>query len=557
MLQPVETPKANPERLLSLLEDASRGKVVIPEFQRSFVWTREDIEELLVSILQGYFIGTFLILDTPTEKPMFPFRAVEGLHIVNPSARPERHSTVRLVLDGQQRITSLFYVLHEPPIPLRNTKHPYRFFFRLDLALDADPSDAVFGISLADRRRMAEMERLVAEHRAVPLTLFRDQSRFYKWFYHEQRFLREDREKELVEGFHHRFANFMIPVVTLSQEAGTDNVVNIFERINRTGVSLSLFDLAVARLYLKGVRLRDLWEEFRQGNRTLAEVIKPEFVLKVIALGLGREPKRSTLLDVVDQLEAEQFEKRWKTAAEFMRRAYTRVGAASGGYGAFHPNWIPYTTLLVPLAALLSEAESRKAGEEAYRKIDRWYWASVFTQRYDSAVDTKSHADVREVLRWIDGGEIPSWVEAVSSDAIDLQVDEPRSAVYRGLMCLVAIEGARDFITGQAPSFHECQDDHIFPASRFGKAHDVNLVLNRTLISAASNRAKSNLRPSEFVHLFRSKHGNDEARFRSTLRSHFISDEALSALESDDFDRFVESREKEFRKRIGELIDSR
>jgi len=67
MLHPIETPKPNPENLLSIMRDAYAGKVVTPEFQRSFVWAREDIEQPLVSILQGYFIGTFLMLDTPSD----------------------------------------------------------------------------------------------------------------------------------------------------------------------------------------------------------------------------------------------------------------------------------------------------------------------------------------------------------------------------------------------------------------------------------------------------------------------------------------------------------
>lgn len=81
---------------------------MIPEFQRSFVWGREDIEELLVSILQGYFIGTFLMLDTRADESLFPFRVVEGLEQLNPRASPYHHETIRLVLDGQQRVTSLF-----------------------------------------------------------------------------------------------------------------------------------------------------------------------------------------------------------------------------------------------------------------------------------------------------------------------------------------------------------------------------------------------------------------------------------------------------------------
>ncbi|BDG27640.1 hypothetical protein TthSNM66_22760 (plasmid) [Thermus thermophilus] len=123
-----ESPKVNPENLLEIVKGAYQGKVVLPEFQRSFVWGREDIEEFLASILQGYFVGTFLMLDTSPDSPLFPFRPVEGLAQVNGQANPKEHSTVRLVLDGQQRITSVFYALYAPAIPLRNSKHPYKFY---------------------------------------------------------------------------------------------------------------------------------------------------------------------------------------------------------------------------------------------------------------------------------------------------------------------------------------------------------------------------------------------------------------------------------------------
>lgn len=56
----VESPKANPDNLLRIIEDARRAKVVIPDFQRSFVWERDGIQDLLTSILRGYFMGIFL-----------------------------------------------------------------------------------------------------------------------------------------------------------------------------------------------------------------------------------------------------------------------------------------------------------------------------------------------------------------------------------------------------------------------------------------------------------------------------------------------------------------
>jgi len=180
-----------------------------------------------------------------------------------------------------------------------------------------------------------------------------------------------------------------------------------------------------------------------------------------------------------------------------------------------------------------------------YRKLDRWYWANVFTQRYDSAVDTKTYKDVKEVTQWLDDGNPPDWLVNLTADAIDLDVDEPRSAVYRGLMCLIVLTGAKDFINGQAANLMECEDDHIFPKSEF-RNKQVNSILNRTLISANSNRVKGNKKPSEYLPLFLQGHGNEEGRLLQTLQSHLISREAYEAMKSDDFDRFIRCRRQAF-----------
>jgi len=553
MIPKIETPKANPENLLAVVQDAFRGKVVLPEFQRSFVWSRENIEELLVSILQGYFIGTFLILDTPPERALFPFRTVEGLEKINSQATPHDHATIRLVLDGQQRLTSLFYVLCEPEIPLRNSQNPYQFFLRLDLILDGNPDDAVYGVSLADRRRLSEMERMVEKGEAIRFSLFRDSSRFYNWLYQEQRALRES-EKEIVEGFYQRFANFLVPVVSISPEAGKENIVNIFERINRTGVSLSLFDLAAARLYLKGIRLRDLWKTFAHDNKTLAQLIKPEFVLKVISIRESKEPRKSALLDVIDELNKTHFEAQWKLACHWLSEAYKRV-TSSEGYGAFDAKWIPYTTLMVPLAMLLSRVDEKHGGEEMYRKVDRWCWGSVFTQRYDQAVDTTTYRDVRAVSEWLEGGSCPAWLEGFQADQIDLsEVEGQRSSIYRGAMCLIVKAGAKDFINGQAAVLAECQDDHIFPKAKYQHEPLVNSILNRTLISSTSNQIKSNKRPSEYLPLFLEKHGGDKERLQGTLNSHLIPEEAQRAMERDDFSAFIQARERAFQEEIARRV---
>jgi hypothetical protein len=453
-------------------------------------------------------------------------------------------------LDGQQRVTSLFYVLYKPPIPLKNAHNPYRFYFRIDLALDGDPEDAVSGVSLADRRRLSEMESLVRDHRAIRFSLFKDSSSFFRWLYSEQQYLQSPESKNTMEAFYHRFANFMVPVVDLSRESRKDNIVNTFERINRTGVSLSLFDLAVARVYIKGIRLRDLWRSFEREHRKLARAIKPEFLLKLVALFKSKEPKRGPVLDVIEEIDGAEFLDKWQRAEGYMVKAYQRVTAPSGGYGAVDTRWIPYSTMLVPLAALLRAVEERGNAAHLYGKLDRWYWASVLSHRYDQAVDTRTFEDVRVVTAWLDGGPAPPWLASVSPQSIDPDVDEPRSALYRGLMCLVVLQGARDFINGQQANLLECHDDHIFPRSKFGKLERVNSILNRTLISRQTNEVKGNRRPSEYVPLFLERHGNNEPQFLATLSSHMVSPNGYEALRDDNFGSFLEARRQAF---LGEI----
>ncbi len=550
----MEAPKANPEKLLTILQDAFDGKVVLPEFQRNFLWSRDSIEELLVSILQGYFVGTVLLLDTQSSNPLFPFRNIEGLDLVNPNAKPNSHSTIRLALDGQQRITSLFYALYEPDIPLKNTSQAHKFFFRLDLALDGDPEDAVIGLPVGSKRRINEMAQYVSQYKAIPFRLLRDARQLYKWLYTEQTFLTQKNDIEMIESFCKNFTDYMIPVVSLPITTSKTDIVNIFERINRTGISLSTFDLAVARLYRKEVKLRDLLAQFEKAHAQAAKSIKPEFLLKFISLMEGVVPRKSSLVDVADKLTRQKFEACWNSATQYMSKAFSRLSSTSGGYGAFALRWIPYTTIIVPLAYLLMEIEKMKGGENEYRKLDAWYWASVFSERYDSAVDTKSSDDIKDVLKWVQGGQPPAWMKAISAQSIDLAVDDQRSAIYRGVMCLVALRGAKDFCSGQKAPLHECDDDHIFPYSKHKDCEGVNSIANRTLISPESNREiKRAKRPPEYLPIFLKKHGDDEMHLHKTLRSHFISDDALAAMrvgKDGVFEDFIQARQKEIAKEI-------
>jgi hypothetical protein len=423
---------------------------------------------------------------------------------------------------------------------------------RLIEALDGNLDDAVIGVSTRDRRRMAEIDKLVKDQHALPLPLLRETGNFYKWLYREQKAWNEE-EARRIDAVYQRFEKFMVPVVSLEADTHKDNIVNIFERINRTGVSLSLSDLAGARLYLKGVRLRDLWKSFEEDYKSVPSgLVKPESLLRIIALLEGKEPRRANLLDVVDELDADVFTARWNEAMIAMGAAYKRTKEY---LGAVKTDLIPYPTMLVPLAAMVHKLRTASAEEKAYRRLDKWYWHSVFSQRYDSAVDTKSLQDVREVSRWIEGDGPPAWLKGFGPDDVDLNEDETRSAVYRGLMCLIARAGARDFLTGQPVNLYDATDEHIFAQAVYRKSFPVDIVLNRTLISDKTNPWKNARLPSQVLPRFLSGHGNDMGRLFQTLSTHFISESAYNFLLKDDFPGFTEARRETFKTEIARVLD--
>ena len=550
----VSNPKANPEKLVELVQHAAAGRVVLPDFQRDFVWESDDVRELLVSVLHGYFIGTFLMLDTSSADPMFPIMAVAGCASVGPSS----YAIVRLVLDGQQRITALHYALHEPSVPLKGSKYPSRFYIDVEKALDEGFEDAILVISDNNKNRIKEAERKVVEERFIRVKDLLNSSNFISRVYSTQKRWTSSSDKEFLRGIHDRIHNFMVPVVALDASTGVENIVAIFERINRTGVNLSLFDLIHARLYQKSVRLRDLWEEFQKVAAPLARDLKPESILRVMCLLGGRDPRKRNLLGLPARLTGGEFVRDWEVACHGMQVASQR---ARDTYGAMSTRYLPYSTILPPLAVLLTGMEKEGCAQDAYRKLDTWYWAAVFSQRYDHSSDSKSQVDVEQVREWIKGSTAPEWIVRVSVASIDLTVEEQQSAIFRGLLCLALRSGCRDFWNGQVVTDNlditqpeASQIDHVFPKSTHAKGNRVETVANRVTISGATNKKKSAQKPSQFMAECLAGHGDSENALLLTLDSHLITESAYLGLLDDNFEQFVVERQARFRQELERLL---
>ena len=547
------------DSLVKIIDQARAGHVVLPEFQRSFIWDRAAIEELLVSVFNGYFIGSLLSLDVVPHSVPFRARTIEGIDGVSP--RPQK-----MVLDGQQRITSIHYALYGPDINLKSTSYPYRFFVNIEAALEGRWEEGVTSSPTYYKSvpTLYDDPTRQYEEGVIAFSALRGWQSWMKWYVGYQQFLESkgvlDQERlDQMTGLAERFLTYQVAVIEMPQQTPLTTVVEVFERINRTGSPLGVFELLTARLWKDGIQLRDLWDKAIEAHPLLAGSADekseryPNFVLQVIALLRGKDCKRKDLI----LLQSDSFEEDWTRAASALEVALNRIhSTASGGYGVVPRLSAPYSTLATPLAVMLEHISSlRGERASAYDKVHHWYWSSVFRERYGGSTETLSQRDVTQLRRWIDDDSTVPEAVPTHQDQIQRSLaDVVRAgAVYRGVLSLVALRGARDFFSGDSIELHQLDDHHIFPAS-FLSGQGVppdgrNTILNRTLISSDTNRriigAK---RPSAYLAEMEQQLGGD--RVRQLLATHFINDAAIEAMRSDDYARFLAEREKSLRAEV-------
>lgn len=565
-------------KVVGLVEQAYEGKICLPNFQRDFVWTRAEVADLVRSIVRRYFIGSLLLLRCDPALPPFAPLFLRGARPEYQEPKPEL-----LILDGQQRLSSLIYALTAPDLSLKDSSQRRWFFLNFDLLLaDPDSDEIVFDRAKRELRGLDTLEAQYAQH-VLPCTQLLRPQFFYAWRDGFEDWLRahdpdeleiyrnqwRDAWTEAVAGFQ----NFEVPLVELPRVDDSDTeaigrVCAIFEKLNSTGVELTVYDLLTARLYRSGIKLHDLWDEacvkhprLRAWSGGSADTHKfGVLVLRTLALLRGLDPKPRILID----LSPQRFEEDWRRAAAAIERALeliTHVGP--DGFGVFNTKWLPGFGLVPVLAALRAELEAKKLGEKARADLRRWYWCNVFMERYSSAVESKSRKDYAEMTaHWFDAGAEP----AVLTEARDW-IGAPgyrirgsgsyASAVYSGVFCLLALRGARDWRRHEAIQLQELQDHHIFPQAylkRHGisKKADLNTIANRTLISDETNAKIRDKAPATYIHdpeIFPSG-TNDEL-----LEPHFIDppiltlmDEAAETLSKEAcaalYDRFMRAREQ-------------
>lgn len=559
--------------LLHFLERVEAREIQLPDFQRGWIWDDDHLKSLLASVSLSYPIGTVMMLTGGNPEVSFKPRPVEGV-LDGPG-----NELKWLLLDGQQRLTSLYLaLLSGKPVPTRDSRDnriQRWYYIRIDEALDpeADREEAIIGLPA---------DRIVRDFRAQVVADFSTPEREYEghlfplaqvadcadWRIGFEEFWDHDKEKvkiwnrfekEVVK----RFEQYLLPFIQLGAETPKEAVCQIFEKVNTGGVPLTVFELLTATFAADNFSLRDDWaarQKLLRNRPQLADVTSTDFLATVTLLATrARRIQVLSTKEGADKAPAIGCKKKdilRLSLAQYQAHADTAMAGYEAAARLLHAERIftardvPYKTQLQPLAAVLAVLGKDGEIDAVQTKLRRWYWSGVFGELYGSAVESRFARDLAEVPDWARGGAVePLTVTEATFTAERLSRLKSRgSAAYKGIYALLMRDGGLDFRSG-VPIEHQTYFDdridihHIFP-QKWCADHKVDprrcdSIANKTAISARTNRVIGGNAPSVYLSTLQKQFGMDEPRLDGILASHRI-DPAL--IRGDKFDAFLLAR---------------
>jgi len=568
--------------LADMIRDIVSGKVQLPDFQRGWVWDDAHVKSLLVSIARSFPVGAVMLLETGGDV-RFQVRPVENLAFQGEVPAPEK-----LILDGQQRLTSLTQVLMlDKPVRTFNDKgKPISRYYYINIAaaLDEEMSDDAIIAVEQDKKLRTNFGR------DIDLDLSTPQLECEKFYFPCNQILNSDAWEESLQEFApEKFADYMkfrktilsayrgyqLPVISLGKATSKEAVCLVFEKVNTGGVPLSVFELVTASFAADGFNLRDDWlgnrargidgREKRLKNEPLLTPLAPTDYLQCISLLHTYERRQADITagktgKAISAVSAKRVSilaltledyKRWADIAE---KGFLLAAKFLRKECFYTAKDLPYRTQLVPLAAILATLQERWLEPKIHEKISQWFWCGVLGELYGGAVETRVAVDLEDMLAWIErDSETPRTIYEANFSSNRLHTLRSRlSAAYKGVNVLVLRNQSKDFFW--KASIQELDSEelaldihHIFPRA-WCDEHGIkpsvyNSIINKTPISYKANRMIGGKAPSKYLQAIQSHKqvGLEDAEMNSILESHCIAPEMLRA---DDFQNFFNQRQE-------------
>ncbi|WP_095659838.1 DUF262 domain-containing protein [Corynebacterium glaucum] len=556
--------------LIDLFTRAERGELQLPDFQREYIWNTDRVRTLITSVLRGYPIGSFLALDTRNSPVRFRPRPLAGLQVegVEPGL---------LLLDGQQRLTSLYHAFKGegviPTVDYLGEPIARRFFVDVRGAVASDPMpvESVFSVDLDGNVRShfgPEIEGGInsredmLRHGVIPVSLL---------MWKEGNDLLIDMaactEDEGMRAAVKRFQNevlrwlpaYDVPVIRVDRNTSQVGVGQIFAHANSAGLQMDVFELLTAMFANQdpGFKLAEHWAGVEKQLRqypALDRVGRIEYLRSLALLITARKGQATGHRGDILTISLDDY----RAHSDEVTRAYLQAAEFLADRRILSVDQVPYSSQLVPLATILARlAEHPGALDEdrARDRLNRWFWSGVFGELYGAHAPTiRAGLDVQEVTPWVLGhtDEEPRTVADAEFKESRLLNATEESGVFRGLFSLLMARGARDWRTGKEfsretfeelqPSFHTVFSP-AFCAGIGAEGALAHSALNRTPMGRRTEVVIEENEPKRYLPRLQSKSLLDDHEFDAVIEGHEISPQHLL---SSNWDAFLEDRRERF-----------
>lgn len=521
---------SEPIPIKKLIDRISSGDIRIPAFQRNYVWEPDQVSFLLDSIYKEFPIGTVILWKTDnrlnSEKKLGFFELPE----------PQKDYPVNYVLDGQQRLTSLFSVFQTELKPTSNEWVDIYF----DLNAEENIQESLF---------IALDASEVDPNRHFPVKTLFDSVAYRK--------ATKSLTEELVikvDQLQDKFKSYLVPNITFETD-DRNKVAIVFERINRAGTELNIFELLSAWSWSDEFDLVDKFEVLQEKitDHGFEEFCNDRDIqLKVCSGVISGATTPKSIMDLKGEEIRNRFdeiEKGILGALDFLKRELN----------VRNYRMLPFPALLVPLSAFFATTKSDGVTYSSKQKavILKWFWRSLFSRRYSSDVNERQATDITNLLSLREDENFEFRFPSAT-----IKFDLAKSNFSSGnanskiLILMLNTETPFSLLSGakidldkvlKKGSKHEYH--HIFPRNHLEKLgydqNAINILSNICFLTRSDNNTIKDKAPNIYESLI------DSSRKNEYLGSAFIPKDFGNL----NFDEFVTKRTEMLENKANELME--
>lgn len=522
----MQQPKPTNEKYSKIIEKIADGSYQIPKFQRDFVWDKDKTANLIDSLLKGFPIGSFIVWKT--KERLKSLKKIGGKILKDIKEGVD----IYYVLDGQQRMTSLFLALTGEKTDTFNYKELY---IDLDKDIDGDEQICV----LEKSKNSISFYDLMNEKTSVLIKKF-DSDIF----------------ENKIEPLQEHIKNYDFSIIEI-ENLPLEKIADIFTRINTSGKALTLFEIMNAKIYTEtkdGQNGFDLEDKF---NETISELEKcgyesiaenKSLLLQLISLAINQNAKKEAIL----KIPKDKFIAEWENATRSLKLA---IDWTRNSLKIPVSKLLPYSALLILIAYFFRINNYKPPTKKQTQNFSRYFFRSTFTERFSASPETKMNADIK-LINKIKNDENISLDNEISFNYdkdklmnIVKQDFSAGNAFDKGVLCILASIKPRNFKNSTevildnsylsiatSKNYH-----HFFPKAylkRQKKDEFANALANITLIDDFLNKREIRDKdPKKYIAEFQKENPN----LKEDLKTHLIDLDNFGIWEND-YDTFLQKR---------------